>query len=73
MKFTDDRIPNMKTFEEVKLGEVFLIKGVPHMKIYEFKHEEGDYFNVVDLSNGFLDFLTDDEEVVGCDAVLKIY
>jgi hypothetical protein len=75
MKFVDDRIPNMTPFKEIKRGEVFLIEDgeEPYMKIHEIKNEKDEYCNAVNLANGLLDFFTNDEGIIKCNAFLKIY
>lgn len=67
MKYnTTTSIIPMKTFLELKCGEVFLDKDeIPCVKIPNVKNYYGESpYNYVKLPTGGLDFLEDDKDVI---------
>ena len=79
MRIVDERKPTTIEFKEVCTGQVFFVEDEqeygdnPYMKIYEIKDEDNDYYNAVDLQDGALVYLNDNEPIILCSATLKIY
>ena len=79
MRIVDERKQKTNLFKEVQVGQVFYVEdeGIygesPYMKITEITDTDDDYYNAVNLQVGSLTFLNDNEPVILCSAVLKIY
>lgn len=79
MKIVDERKQNTILFKEVQDGQVFYIENEvdygdnPYMKI--FGVEDSDYceLNAVDLQDGQVVRIEDNEPIILCSATLKIY
>ena len=79
MKIVDERKSTTKEFKEVNIGQVFFVEDEqeygenPYMRIFEMRDNDEDYFNAVDLGDGRLVYLNDNEPIILCSATLKIY
>lgn len=74
MKYTNTLSIPVKSFIEVKCGEVFLNKdGIPCIKIPDVKnYYSKETYNCVKLHTGGVDFLEDDKEVIIPEYTFKI-
>ena len=79
MRIVDERKQKTNLFKEVQVGQVFYVEDEvdygesPYMKITEIRDIDDDYHNAVNLQEGSLAYLNDNEPVILCSAVLKIY
>ena len=79
MKIVDERKSTTFKFSEVSIGEIFFAEDVaeygksPYMRISDVKDMADDYYNTVDLQDGTLIYLNDNEPIILCNATLKIY
>lgn len=79
MRIVDERKQNTNFFKEVQVGQVFYVEDeaeygcYPYMRIFEMRDIDEDYFNAVDLGDGRLVYLNDNEPIILCSATLKIY
>ena len=79
MRIVDERKSKNNLFEEVNISQVFYIEDEqeygdnPYMRIFKVEDSEGDFLNAVNLQDGQLVLVKDDEEVILCNATLKIY
>ena len=79
MRIVDERKPSSIKFEEVSYGQVFYMVDEeeygdsPYMKVLEVVDNEGDTLNAVELENGALVWIEDEESVILCNALLKTY
>ena len=79
MRIVDERKPTTKEFKELINGQVFYIENEqecgdnPYMKICSV--EDSDYceLNAVDLQDGQVVRIEDNEPIILCSATLKIY
>lgn len=79
MKIVDERKQKTNFFKEVGISHVFYVKNEdvygydPYMRISAIRDIDDDWYNAVNLQDGDLTFLNDNEPVILCSATLKIY
>lgn len=79
MRIVDERKPKTNLFKEINNGQVFYVEDEeeygdnPYMKIFAI--EDSDYceLNAVDLQDGQVVRIEDNEPIILCSATLKIY
>lgn len=71
--------PQQKNLKKLILVKYFFVEDEqeygenPYMRIFEMRDIDEDYFNAVDLGDGRLVYLNDNEPIILCSATLKIY
>ena len=79
MRIVDDRISKTNLFKEACVGNVFYAVDVqgygnnPYMKIVAVEDSDYCQLNAVDLQDGLLVRIENDEPIILCNATLKIY
>lgn len=79
MKIIDERKPKTNLFKEVQISQVFYVEDEeeygesPYMKIFAVEDSDENYLNAINLQGTQLVYINEDEPVILCSAVLKIY
>ena len=79
MRIIDERKPKTNLFKEVQVSQVFYVEDEkeygenPYMKIFAIEDSDENYLNAIDLQGAQLIYINEDEPVILCSAVLKIY
>lgn len=79
MRIVDERKPTTTEFKDINVSQVFYVEyeeeygDNPYMRIFEIKDMDDDYYNAVNLQDGRLVYLNDNEPIILCSATLKIY
>lgn len=79
MKIVYERKQNTILFKEVEISHVFYVEDEinygcnPHMRISKITDIDYNCWNAVDLQTGNLVYLSLNEPIILCNAILKIY